>query len=126
MEEWIPILREPTWLRVELKQTWFGTLQNLLLASPEVRIEVRLENGRTSSYRLLPGNARHGFVLNPLLQTPADLLPRAPDRRPPVRVVALRVRTSSGRFFDKSVRFIIQPIRGVPMLEPEPGAAEPG
>jgi hypothetical protein len=123
--QWIPIPTEPTWLRVELQQTWFGTIRSVLLAGPEVRIEVRLEDGRTSSYRLVPGNARHGFVLSPLLRTPANLLPPGPNRRPPASVLAARVRTANSRFFDNSVRFIIQTIRNVPALESEPATAEP-
>jgi hypothetical protein len=125
MEEWISIPGEPSWLRVDLTQTWFGAIQNLLFASPEVRIEVRLEDGRTSSYRLLPGNAKSGFVLNPLFQTPLDSTLRGSNPRAPLGVVALRIRASNARCYDKSFRFTLNTIRDLSLLGCESTGIKP-
>jgi hypothetical protein len=117
MDQWVSITREPTWLRVEVRETWFGKIQSLLRGCSPVQIEVRLESGRTLRYRLLPGNASYGFVLSPLLQTDADLLGPVLNPQAPARVTAARILVGNSLSFAGPVRFVQQTIGGISALQ---------
>lgn len=128
LDQWIPIPPEPTWLRIDCKQSLVGAMQSLLLRCSDLRLEVRLDFGATQSYRLLPGNARSGFLISPLLRADFQLLQAAfasPDRTAqqtawpaissaqPPRIVAVRVHAGNGFAYKHSVRFVTQTIHGV-------------
>lgn len=113
-DEWISLSAEPTWATIELQHTAWGSLQNLLWSYPIIRFDVRLEDGRTMSYRLLSGNAQYGFVLSPLLEVDASLLYPADPSHPPARVVAARIRSDNPRFFKPTIRFTTRAIRDIP------------
>ena len=117
MGQWVPISREPTWLRVEVSQTWLGKIRALLLSSSPLQIEVQLENGSTRHYRLPPGNAQYGFVLSPLLKTDADLLGPVLNPEAPARVTAARIFCHDNLSFAGSIRLVQQTIEGLPALE---------
>jgi len=116
LDQWIPISNQPTWLRVELKRTWLGSIQSLLWTSTDARIEVQLEDGAKSRYRLPPGCARSGFLVNPLLMADGDLLRPAQTEAKPTQVKAVRIYSSSGHFFRKPIRIVKQEIQGLPQL----------
>jgi hypothetical protein len=113
MDQWVSISSEPTWLRVEVRQTWLGKIQGFLRSCSPLCIEVQLDNGRTLWYRLPLGNAGYGFVLSPLLRTDADLL--GPVL--PARVTAARILVDNGLAFSRPVRFVQQTIQGIPALQ---------
>jgi hypothetical protein len=122
-DEWFSITNEPTWCRLEMRETSFGIIANLLWSSCNVRIEVQLEDGKRLDYRLLPGNARYGFLLNPLLEKDAGLLRPPASHLAPPRVLAARVRVGSDRMFNRSIHVGMLTVRGVPKLQPAPAAA---
>ncbi len=127
LEQWVPVPSEPTWLQIECRPTLPGTVQSLLWRCSELRFEVQLDNGAIRNYRLLPGNARSGFVISPFLYSsdrlvesvctsvPSDAnavtLGRPANQSP--RIVAARVRAANQFAFARSVRFTMQTIRGI-------------
>ena len=119
--QWIPIPAGATWLSIELHETWLGAAGSFFCRASMPTIEVRLEDGRTLAGNLPPGNARAGFVVNPLLVSEADLRLPFSKAGTPLRVTAARV------FWDRwcfggSIRFITQQIQGIPALEYAPDA----
>jgi hypothetical protein len=119
LNEWVRIPGEPTWLQIECKQTMFGAVQSLLSRCPETRLEVQLDNGGTRNYRLLPGNARNGFVINPFLNTQDQLLAAGASTNA-ARIVAARVGVANERAVAPSIRFVTHTIHGVWESSPEP------
>jgi hypothetical protein len=127
-DQWVAIPAEPTWLRIECKQTFFGVMRSLLWKSSELQLEVQLDNGQARSYRLLPGNARYGFVISPFLRADYQLIEAArasggfaadPTALPktfsgePLRIVAARVRAANEFAYKRTVHFVTQTIHGI-------------
>lgn len=128
LDEWVPIPAEPSWLKIECKQTFLGAIRSLLCRSSELRLEVRLDDGEMRNYRLLPGNARYGFVISPFLRAdfqliesaraagdfPADqaALPKT-FKGEPRRIIAARVHPANEYAFNHSIHFVMQTIQGI-------------
>ena len=119
--QWMPVPAHATWLKVELDETWFGAVKRFFCRASVPGIDVRLEDGQTKSYRLLPGNALAGFVVNPLLYSEADLVLPFLKEGKPLRVTAVRVYSKKWSF-DDSVRFEMEKIEGIPALRCDPGS----
>jgi len=128
LDQWIPIPAEPTWIRIECKQTLFGAIRSLLCRSSELRLDVQLDDGETRNYRLLAGNARYGFVISPFLRADYQLIeaarasggsPADPTALPKTfsgesrRIVAARVRSSNQFAYRHSIRIVMQTIHGI-------------
>jgi hypothetical protein len=124
LNEWVRIPGEPTWLQIECEQTLFGAVQSLLSRCSETRLEVQLDNGGTRNYRLLPGNARYGFVISPFLYTHDQLL-LADANTNCARIVAARVRVANEGALAPSVRFVTHTIQGVWAPNAKPSPREP-
>ena len=124
LNDWVRIPGEPTWLQIECEQTLFGAVQSLLSRCSETRLEVQLDNGGTRSYRLLPGNARYGFVISPFLHSYDQLLTSDANTNC-ARIVAARVRVANERAVAPSVRFVTHTIQGVWGARPEPTLPQP-
>jgi hypothetical protein len=121
--QWVTLPQEPTWLQIESEQTLFGAAQSLLSRCSEMRLEVQLDNGGTRSYRLLPGNARYGFVISPFLYNHSQLV--TPDANTNcARIVSARVRVADERAVAPSLRFVTHSIQGV--WASTPSLLEPG
>jgi len=85
---------------------------------------VQFDNGGTRSYRLVPGNARYGFVISPFLYNHDQLL-AANANTNSLRIVAARVRVANERAVAPSIRFVTHTIHGVWAFGPEPSPHEP-
>jgi hypothetical protein len=118
LNQWVMLPREPTWLQIESEQTLFGAVQSLLSRCSEMRLEVQLDNGGTRSYRLLPGNARYGFVISPFLYAHDQLL-TADANTNCARIVSARVRVANESALAPSIRFVTHTIQGVWASRPE-------
>ncbi len=116
--QWVALPQEPTWLQIESEQTLFGAVQSLVSRCSEMRLEVQLDNGGTRSYRLLPGNARYGFVISPFLYNQDQLLTANPNTNC-ARIVSARVRIANERAIAPSLRFVTHTIQGVWAFRPE-------
>jgi len=119
--QWIPIPADAAWIRIELHETWFETVRKFFYQALLPAIEVRLEDGRTAIYYLPPGNARSGFIVNPLLDSEIDLVLPSLNQGKPGRVTAVRVYARRWCFYN-SVRYVVEKIEGIPALEYEPDA----
>ncbi len=117
LDEWIPIPAKPTWLKLEVKRTWRDSVRGFVFQPSFAAIEVRLEDGSTKTFYLVPGSAEAGFLVNPLMNSAADLVLAAAGKKYPTRVVAVRVFSRPGRFVD-SVKFSTATIEGVTALDP--------
>lgn len=123
LDQWIPIPAQATWLKIEMHETWYGAVRRFFYQVPGPAVEVRLEDGRTMKYRLLSGNALSGFVINPFLDSEADLVRPFLKEGKPMRVTAVRV-NSKKWFFDDSVHFVMEKIEGIPALRCEPDVGD--
>lgn len=56
------------WARVDVEQTALGKLVSALWKLPQIELTVSLRGGEQHVFRLVPGMARSGFVLSPLVQ----------------------------------------------------------
>lgn len=140
LEKGVPIPAEPTWLRMECNQTLLGAMRGLLWRPSELRLEVQLDDGEIRNYLLLPGNARHGFLISPYLRADFQLieparasgdLPADPTALPkiyrgePRRIVAAKVRAEDDFAYEHSVRFVMQTIDGIWPILSDPTATGP-
>lgn len=57
----------PLWAEMEINKSIFGNLVATLYKPPIVRLMVSLRDGRQLYFRLVPGEARGGFILSPLI-----------------------------------------------------------
>jgi hypothetical protein len=76
--EWISLSSLPGnyhTLAVRLRPSWWGSLRTFLYKSPELSIKVcTAADPKGQTYRLVPGMAETGFILNPLLSNAEDVL----------------------------------------------------
>jgi hypothetical protein len=119
LNQWVALPPEPTWMQIECEQTIFGAAQSLLSRCSETRLEVQLDNGGIRSYRLVPGNARYGFVITPFLHTHDQLLAGGVSTNA-ATIVSARVRVANERAVAPSIRFVTHAIHGVWAPRPEP------
>ena len=77
----------PVWVSVEVRKTFLGSLFGMLYKLPPVILDVRLQDGTAHAFRIVPAMAREGFVLSPLVDTPARFAqlfdPSASSQMPP-------------------------------------------
>jgi hypothetical protein len=59
-------------VEIDIKPTLLGRLMNVLFKTSELHIKVSLENGKSKDYRIIPGMAKSGFILSPLVENTKD------------------------------------------------------
>jgi hypothetical protein len=88
------------WLRLDLVRTNLGDVVSAAARGPIVFISVELAAGEERWYRLVPGAARAGFLLSPLVSDNRDFVAlhdgRWPERLAADRVRALTLHTEFG------------------------------
>ena len=77
-------------LELDLQPSPLGRLRRLAWRAPRAELVVTLRDGRALDFRLIPGLARAGFLIDPLPLEPADLAALANGEEVP-RVASLRV-----------------------------------
>jgi hypothetical protein len=58
----------PIWAELEIKKSFFGAFVSALYKPPALMLKVSLSGGPKFYYYLIPGMARGGFLLSPLIQ----------------------------------------------------------
>ncbi len=98
------------WVTIEIETTAFGHLCNTFYKLPPLEVALLLEDGRQRVHRLVPDMARQGFLLSPLIDSPAafddlirqDIRLLAPGRR--VRYFELRGPGDVTSFYRDAIR----------------------
>jgi hypothetical protein len=70
----VPPHIDPLFLSVDIKTTLIGRLLDVLYKPPFVWMVVNYQDGSQTRYRLIPEQARAGFVVSPLVTTAIDSL----------------------------------------------------
>jgi hypothetical protein len=105
---------DPVFLSLDLRLTLLGRLVEFLFKPPHLQLGVTTADGGEQIYRLIPGIAREGFVVSPMVRTARDFVVLAEgggagDVRP---VTAVRVlgnfpsRLAYGSTFAYAIRFL--------------------
>jgi len=76
----IPETDEPIWAEIDVPLSVAGRAASLLLCVPQISLHLRSE-GQDRQYRFLADTARAGFLLSPLITTPASFCSLYPDGR---------------------------------------------
>jgi hypothetical protein len=63
-----------TWCELTMEETLLGKIISFFYHSPEVRMDIATADGATATRRFLPTLGRHGFLLNPLLNSESDFV----------------------------------------------------
>lgn len=64
----VPDSKGLIFVEIDVKPTLLGRLINILFKTSELHIKVFLENGESKDYRMIPGMAKSGFILSPLVE----------------------------------------------------------
>ena len=100
----IPETMEPIWAQIDVPLSVAGRAASLFLCVPQVSLRLR-SAGREQQYRFLADTARAGFLLSPLITTPASFCSLYPDQRigaaRPPRVDSLALLPPAGPAFYK-------------------------
>jgi hypothetical protein len=67
-----PATNGPIWARIEINRNLRGAVISALYKPPILSLTVSLRDGRQLHYRLVPGMARSGFILSPLVEDSAS------------------------------------------------------
>lgn len=118
-----------TWATIEIDKTLFGRLSNVLFKLPPIQLMLTLENGRQQVHRLVPDQARQGFLLSPIVDRPVkfDQLIRddtalgAPQHR--VRSLQLQGPEDVASFYRESIRVTFQALTFEAFVPPASTAA---
>jgi hypothetical protein len=71
------VLRETSealFAEIDVQPSFLGKLLTILYKPPELRISVSIADGRNKEYRFVPGMARAGLFLSPLIEDTIDFL----------------------------------------------------
>ena len=64
----------PIWAEMDINKTPWGSIVSTLFRPPALELKVCLRNGRQTCYHLVPGMARGGFLLSPLIENDASFV----------------------------------------------------
>jgi hypothetical protein len=64
----------PLWAELEIHQTFWGAVMATLYKPPALNLTVSLQEGRQLFFQVVPGMARCGFLLSPLIQDKASFV----------------------------------------------------
>ena len=64
----------PLWAELEINKTFWGAVVATLYKPPALKLMVSLQDGRQLFFQVVPGMARSGFLLSPLIQDKASFV----------------------------------------------------
>jgi hypothetical protein len=103
----VPLAEENVWCAIDINESTLGRLRRFLYKPPILFISVTDKEGRSTMYRLLPSIARCGFILDPYLQSQADIIGLKSNSAPKPQHVAsftLVADNSARKYFDSHVK----------------------
>jgi hypothetical protein len=113
----------PQELKLEIKPSKLGRARHLLYKPSQVFIRLRMSDGETLEYKLIPAIARTGFLINPLILSPYDVLNMYSSAPPSRRVVSFSVcpDPEAGRCYRSAIQMTLTTMPGLPArrLRPE-------
>jgi hypothetical protein len=68
----VPAGPDPVFARIDVRQTLLGRLAGLVYKPSELRIGMRLDDGRMRSFRFVAGSGQAGLVVSPLIESSAE------------------------------------------------------
>jgi hypothetical protein len=102
-------------LSLQIRETRLGACRRLLLRPEPVTLNILTSDGRTVPYRLVPGMARSGFLINPFVENTKDLL-HLYAGQPRSRAVAFSVTSKSKTAYRPE---LLMTVESVPNLVPQ-------
>jgi hypothetical protein len=99
----VPLTDGNVWCVMDIKESTLGKLRSFLYKPPILFISVTDKDDRSTVYRILPSIARCGFILDPHLQSQADIIGLKTEFVPKPKHVssfALVTDDSSKKYFD--------------------------
>lgn len=68
--DWVelPPTQQLLYASIDIKPSWLGKLKSMFYKSSPLGIALRLEDGSTKQFRLIPGNVSSNFLLSPLIE----------------------------------------------------------
>lgn len=80
----IPVTNsEPIWAEIEINKSLLGAIRSTFYKPPILGLTVSLRNGEHFYYRLIPGMARSGFLLSPLIKDKKSFVALASNKGGP-------------------------------------------
>ena len=102
------------WVTIRLRLSLLGRIREFLFQMPEVRIRVLTDQAVWKDYRLIPGIAEAGFLLNPFIATTADAADlHAGILRRKIRALKLTVLPATQRYFQTPFEAEFQDLPGL-------------
>jgi hypothetical protein len=102
----VPLTEGNVWCVMDIKESTLGKLRSFLYKPPILFISVADKDDRSTVYRILPSIARCGFILDPHLQSQADIIGLKTGAVPKpehVSSFALITDDSSKKYFDSHI-----------------------
>jgi len=68
----IPSEPDPIFTEISIKKSVIGKLVEIFYKPSQLQISINLEDGTTKTYRIIPGMAKSGFLISPLIENTAE------------------------------------------------------
>ncbi len=70
----LPDSEEVLFAEFDIKPTLFGRAMSIIYKRPKIEISIVLESGRSRTYRIIPGMAKSGFIISPLIERTREFI----------------------------------------------------
>jgi hypothetical protein len=105
MGDMVKINNEPCWLQVQVRTSWLGELRSFFYHKPRLFLDAQLTDGRFYRFQLVQNSAAYGFLFQPFIETPSDLVQFAHDGSAKTYVQEFRIATNHPRCFESDYEF---------------------
>jgi uncharacterized membrane protein len=107
----VTIGTSPCWIQLQWRQTWLGELRSFFYHPAPLYLDVEFTDQRYMRSRLVAGNASYGFLLQPCIATPSDLMQYTRDGSTANIVRAICVATDNPGCFENDLQCHISSVR---------------
>ena len=103
----------PIWVQIDVRRSFWGNVVAMLYRPPPISLSLVTRTGRTSGGRLLPAEARAGFLLSPVVENRQSFVALASanwqDELADLEVASLRLSADGGK--ESASRYQNSPVR---------------